>query len=277
MKQIFKALFVLCSFSLFTQCSDSGDPKVSLPKLSINDAAGEEGGVAVFTVSLSQEATEAVTFKYSTTHDTTTDTDFEAVNNETATISAGQSSVEITINLAADSDAESAEIFKVTLSSPELAELSDDFEGIGTINNKAQPYSLKVKIDGVQWTATQASDFFSPAFLGNSFAGYGHGAFSDSQLSFVFYDAPTGAKTYDIDALGASDNNHVGVYYSPTFFSSGMLGPVFNAQPGGEVVLTKYDVQNEIAEGTFNFTAKNPDTNETLEFTEGQFRIKIEY
>jgi hypothetical protein len=277
MNQIVKLLLALILILPLTQCSKSDDPKASLPKLSINDATGDEGGTAVFTVSLSQATTETVTFKYSTANITTVDADYEVVSGKTVTIAAGQTSVQIIINLIADTSIESVETFKVVLSSPEHAQLLSDVEGTGTINNKNAPYFLKVKIDGHQWTATFANDFFSAAFLDYSFAGYGTGSDFDSQLSFIFYAAPQGPKTYAIDALAASDINHVSVYYSPTFFSSGILGPYFNAQPGGQVILTKYDVVNKLAEGTFTFTGKNPATNQTHLFTEGQFRIKIEY
>jgi hypothetical protein len=276
MKQILKITLILFCIGLITQCSESDDPKVTLPTLSINDAAGEEGGPAVFTVSLSELSTEDVTFKYSTSHTTTTDADFAAAANETATIAAGELTVEIVIDLTADASSESSETFKVVLSAPENAELSNDVEGTGTVNNKAEVYFMSVKIDGHQWTATFASDFFSPTFIDFSFAGYGSGVDFDSQLSFIFFEAPTGPKTFGIEVLGASDNSHVSVYYSPNFFSNSISGPIFNAQPGGQVVLTKYDVQNAVAEGTFSFTAKNPSNNQTRVFTEGQFKIKID-
>jgi hypothetical protein len=277
MKSLFKTLAVVSCFTLFSHCSDNSDPGKNLPKLSIDDATAQEGADIVFTVSLSAASTETVSFSYTTAHGTTSDADFETVsNNGSVDIAPGQTSVEISISLNTDNETETAETFTVTLANPANAALSDDAVGNGTITNKAIPNVLKVKIAGQQWTATMANDFFAPSFIGHSFAGYGTGSFSDSQLSFIFFEEPTGPKTYQIESGGASDNDHVSIYYSPTFFSDGMLGPTYNGQAGGEFVLTKYDIGNGIAEGTFEFSAKNEDTNETLQFTEGAFRIKIE-
>jgi len=275
MKQVLKTLIVLTLVGVFTRCSDSADPKPDLPTLSINDAAAQEGEAAVFTVTLSKVSEKDVTVTYNTVNGTATDADYQTATNQILTIPAGDLTAEISLSASTDANDEDSETFKVVLSAPVNAELSDDIEGTGTINNKLF-YFLKVKIDGHQWTATQSGFFFAPAFIDNSFAGYGTGADSDSQLSFVFYEAPTGAKTFDIEELGASDNDHVSIYYSPTFFSSSGLGQVFNGQPGGTVVLTKYDVANAVAEGTFSFTGKDPDTNQTKTFTEGSFRIPIE-
>jgi hypothetical protein len=273
------ALAVVLTIVLFQGCSTSDpSPKTALPKLSISDAAGVEGDVAIFVVSMDTISTKAVSFKYSTSNGTTTDADYTTVAAQTATIPAGQKFVSLSIALKTDTDVESSETFKVTLAEPENAELSSDVEGLGTITNKpvAPVYFMKVKIGSHQWSATFADEFFSPSFIDNVFSGFGSGADFDTQIAFVFHDTPTGPKAYALELLGASDDDHVTVIYSPTFFSSNGLGPLFNAQPGGEVVLTRYDVANAVAEGTFKFTAINPDNNQKLEFTEGQFKIKIE-
>jgi hypothetical protein len=273
MKTYIRPLMIASLAILLMRCSDDAEPKKNLPKLSINDAAGQEGESALFTVTLSEASTETVSFGYVTTHGTTAEDDFETVGTKTTiSIAPGQTTAQITINLNTDDQDESAETFKVVLSDPANAELSDDIEGTGTINNVLL-FFMKVKIGTQQWIATQAG-FFYPEFFDNSFAGYGSGTFFDSQLAFVFYQTPTGPKTYAIEELSASDDDHVAVFYAPTFFSDGMLGPVYNAQPGGEVVLTKYDAVNGVAEGTFHFQAKN-ENNETLQFTQGQFRIII--
>lgn len=272
-----RPVFFLIPALIFSSCGDSdSEAEKSLPTLSINDAAGQEGGPAVFTVSLSTASTEKVSFTFTTVHETTSSADIvEVTTPQTIEINPGATSAELILDLKADSETEQSETFQVVLASPTNATLSDDNKGTGTVNNVAAPYFLKVKIDGQQWSATMMSDFFAPSFIGNSFAGYGAGSFNDSQLSFVFFEEPTGPKTYQIVVGGATNSNEVSVYYSPTFFSESGFGPIFNAQPGGEVVLTKYDVANAEAEGTFNFTAES-DEDQTLTFTEGQFRIPIE-
>jgi hypothetical protein len=149
-----------------------------------------------------------------------------------------------------------------------------DGEGIGTIVN-VLPVStnfMKVKIGTRQWAA---GGFFGFSFNGNTFAGYGAAAYSDSQLSFVFFEEPTGPKTYVIEENGATSNNGVSVYFSPEFFSGGFEGPVFIGLEGGEFNLTKYDVVNGMAEGTFEFVGEDQDGNQ-LEFTDGSFKAPIE-
>lgn len=278
MTRVIKNLIVLAMTVVMIQACDSTDPEPKvLPKISISDASGTEGGLVNFSITMDTTSAEDVTVKYSTSNGTATDADFSSPTAETLTIPAGTKTLTLSILLTPDTEQEASETFKVTLSDPRNAQLSSDAEAIGTIINKAvSDFFLKVKIGTHQWSATFLSDFFSPTFIDRSFAGYGSGTDSDSQLAFVFYEAPTGPKTYQIEDLMASDNNHVSVFYSPTFFSSGILGPSYNAQPGGEVKLTRYDVVNGVAEGTFKFTAINPDNNQKLEFTEGQFKIKIE-
>jgi hypothetical protein len=281
--RILRNLFAIVLTIVIAQGCDTNEPspkesKTPVPKLSISDASANEGSVATFVVSMDTTATEPVTFKYSTANGTATDADFTKVEGQSVTIPAGQRFASVSVTLKNDTEQEAAEIFKVTISDPHNAELSNDIQGVGTIINKpvAPTYFMKVKIGAHQWSATFDNAFFSPSFINNAFSGFGDGADFDTQLAFNFYETPTGPKTYEIAIISASDNDHVSVIYAPTFFSDSGLGPLFNAQPGGEVVLTRYDVENAVAEGTFKFTAINPGNNAKLEFVEGQFKIKIE-
>ncbi len=274
MRNLSKISLALLCLILAVRCgSDDPIPEKELPKLSINDGVGEEGFDLIFTVTLSEKSTDDVTFKYKTTNVTTSDGDLEVVSSPTlVTIAAGTTTAEITVALNTDTEDESSEKFKVVLSDPTNAELSSDAEGLGTINN-VMAFFMKAKIDGVQWIARQ-DDFFYPEFFDHSFAGYGTGSFFDTQLSFVFFESPTGPRSYEYDPNGASDGDHVGAYYSPTFFSSGLLGPTYYGQAGGVFELTKYDLTTYVAEGTFHFSAKGEDE-QVYQITEGSFRIKI--
>lgn len=278
MKTLLKISLVLCLLISITRCGGDKDdpaPEKKLPTLSINDAAGQEGTNAVFTVTLSEASTDPVTFKYKTTHGTTTDDDFVTVATATSvTILVGQTTAEISVALNEDTEDEGSEKFNVVISDPTNAELSADITGIGTINNvKAElQFFMTAKIDGDVWSAMQAG-FFEPEFIGITFGSYGDDL--DSQLSFVFFEDPSVPRTYETDPFWPPvDNDHVNVAYSPNFFSNPIDGPIFRAQPGGEFKITKFDKENGVAEGTFHFTAKD-DAGNVHEVTDGKFRSKI--
>ena len=103
-------------------------------ELSIGDASVEEGGMARFEVRLAPSNDQTVTVAYSTTDGTAAaGTDYTA-QSDTLTFPASQTAVTMTISVQTtdDTERESDEHFRVTLSSPSGATLNDD-TGEGTI------------------------------------------------------------------------------------------------------------------------------------------------
>ena len=109
---------------------DSND----LPRATIADTQAVEGaGSAEFTVTLSHASTAPITFLYSTTDDTATDTgDYVAISDSTLTVAANNTSATFTVMLRDDTISESDETFSVSLRNPSGATLIDD-ESVATI------------------------------------------------------------------------------------------------------------------------------------------------
>ncbi|HEY0742168.1 MAG TPA: Calx-beta domain-containing protein [Chryseosolibacter sp.] len=273
MKILFR-IALLLNFSLFlTHCSED-EPKV-LPTLSLDDATANEGGELLFTITLDKPSTDTVVVHYKTQDVTTSANDYFAVANALKVkINPGLTTATVGISSKTDASQESDETFAIILSEPKNATIADG-EGVGTIKNSAVQtvsYFMKAKIGTQQWNA-KVGGFFGAAFIGNTFAGYGTD--NDSQLSFIFKKDPPTAGAYGLEEIMATANDKVAVFYSPKFFSEGMLGQTFNGQPGGQVVITKYDATAKIVEGTFSFTGKD-NNGTTLQVTEGSFKVPIE-
>ena len=278
MKNLLKIILSLSIIVFLTNCSDSDDPKKILPQLSIDDVTAKEGEVLQFTISLNEISSDTIKVRYRAEDVTTVaGSDYYDVDaTAQIEINPGETSVKIYIISKTDAIAEGDEILKIILSSPVNADILDG-EGIGTIQNKTVAtvnYFLKAKIDGKQWTAQTGSIFgFGYSDFNSSIVGYGTDG--DSQLSFIFSDTPT-AKTYGIETVSASDENHVSVFFSPNLFSSSGLGASYMAQPGGQVIVTKFDVIGGVVEGTFSFTATDSDTGISKVFTEGTFKVPFD-
>ncbi len=103
--------------------------------LTINDVAvNENAGNAVFTVTLSAAAADAVTVQYATADNTAlAGSDYTATSG-TLTIPAGSTSGTISVPVNNDALIELAENFYVNLSSPSANATITDSQGIGTIN-----------------------------------------------------------------------------------------------------------------------------------------------
>ncbi len=106
--------------------------------LTINDVTVTEpfsGTIAAtFTVTLSPASASTVTVNYATADNTATNPADYATNNGTLNFTAGQTSKTVTVNVNADSLAESTETFFVNLSGASGAIITDA-QGIGTIQN----------------------------------------------------------------------------------------------------------------------------------------------
>lgn len=276
MRFMHKLLFTITVALALVACSKSNDPTIKtttpLPKISINDATGAEGSSLTFTVTLSEISSDTVKFSYQTQNGSATAADYTTVSVPmVAKINPGQTTTIISISAKTDALNESDETFNVELSNAKNCDIVDG-EGIGTITNvTAITYFFKAKINGVQWNAI-IGGFFGAEVIGNVIGTYGTDG--DSQLSFIFYNDPTGPKTYGMEELGATSDANISVYYTPHFFSSGGAGTTWNGQPGGTFVFTSFNTSTKIAEGTFSFTGK-ASNGTTVQITEGSFKIPI--
>jgi Calx-beta domain len=107
------------------------------PTISIGDATATEGGNAVFTVSLSNPSSTQVTVDYSTTHGSTSPSDFAnlAQLSGTVTFAPGDTSEQITIATLEDTTDEPDESFVVSLANASLNASILDGSGAGTIDD----------------------------------------------------------------------------------------------------------------------------------------------
>jgi hypothetical protein len=92
---------------------------LSIANVTMVEGTGTTPTAFVFTVTLSNPASSPVAFNVTTGGGTATaGTDYTAVSGQQFTIPAGQTSVQVTVNVVADSVAEANETFDVTLSNP---------------------------------------------------------------------------------------------------------------------------------------------------------------
>ena len=129
-----------------TITDNDGVPSLSIDDMTVTEAVG--GVDAVFTVTLSNPASTAVTVSYATSNGSgtgaaTAGSDYTAISATTLTIGANTLTGTITIRVLDDLVDEPSETFTVTLSSPSGATVADD-EGIGTITDNDGVPSLSI-------------------------------------------------------------------------------------------------------------------------------------
>ena len=114
-----------------------------LPTVSIGDAEVNEGGTALFKVTLNAASQEVVTVGYETRNGTArAGSDYDAVNG-TLTFPAGTTEQTILVQTKEDNAYEGDETFTVRLSGPNRATI-DDGTGDGTITNDDVPPKLSI-------------------------------------------------------------------------------------------------------------------------------------
>jgi len=128
------------------------DDSAPTPTLTINDVSKAEGNSGTtaftFTISLSAASSNPVSVTYTTANGTAlVGSDFTAVSS-TVTIPAGQTSVQVTINVIGDTNVEPDETFLVNLTAPIGATLGDG-RGVGTIVNDDTANLPTLKINDV--------------------------------------------------------------------------------------------------------------------------------
>jgi hypothetical protein len=109
----------------------------SIPTLSIDDVTVAEnvaGGLATFTISLSQAVVCDVDVTVNTSNGTAGSSDFTAVSSVVKTITAGNTSVTVDVAITNETILEADETYYVNLSSPVNAAILDA-QGLGTITN----------------------------------------------------------------------------------------------------------------------------------------------
>ena len=129
-----------------TITDNDGVPSLSIDDMTVTEAVG--GVDAVFTVTLSNPASTAVTVSYATSNGSgtgaaTAGSDYTAISATTLTIGANTLTGTITVRVLDDLVDEPSETFTVTLSSPSGATVADD-EGIGTITDNDGVPSLSI-------------------------------------------------------------------------------------------------------------------------------------
>ena len=123
----------------------------------------------------------------------------------------------------------------------------------GSIATSEDGYYMKAKINGKQWTA---DGMMSPKVAGRII-----GYFNGESISLP-YDLRNMAEG---NKITFSENN------ATDLFTNDDVG-IWGGRKG-EMLVTKAD--DKFAEGTFHFTASASSTNNTLEVTDGFFRIPI--
>ena len=159
--------YVECDLSKALRISingSEGTPPLLFLNMSDGRAVVGEGSAVEFTVTLSREATDAVTVEYSTSDGTATadvnatdGQDYTPVFGQTLTIAAGETEGKISVSTGDDTAYEDNETFTLTLSAPSLnARLGSVFTATGTIiNNDADLAPLPAAPQGLTATANE--------------------------------------------------------------------------------------------------------------------------
>ena len=119
----------------------------------------------------------------------------------------------------------------------------------GTVPTTADGYTMRAKINGQEWAATEMMPPEVPSRI--------IGSNNDDYISFP----------YDRRNMVVGDKIKFGDRTSPDMF---MLGELWGAKTG-EIEITK--VEQNYAEGKFFFTASQTNSEKTVAVTDGFFRV----
>ena len=203
--------------------------------ITINDiTVNENAGNAVFTVTLSAAAADAVTVQYATANNTATSGSDYTATSGTLTIPAGSTTGSISVPIINDTAIELAETFFVNLSSPSAQANITDSQGIGTINvdekttitinditvnenagnavftvtiNPVAQSAVSVNYATANGTATAGSDYTATSGTLSIAAGSTTGTIS---VPIIDDTAVENAETFVVNLSGASDNATIG-------------------------------------------------------------------
>ncbi|HWS99557.1 MAG TPA: Calx-beta domain-containing protein [Pyrinomonadaceae bacterium] len=140
--------FVPASKSVANLSADQLSVNFSVPSLSVNNITTTEGNTgettATFTVKLTPASTQAVKVKYATANQTAlAPGDYTALALTEVTFAPGETSKPVAVKIKGDALDEANETFRLLLSAPVGAVISDN-EGVCTITDNDLPPSLKV-------------------------------------------------------------------------------------------------------------------------------------
>jgi len=116
--------------------------------------------------------------------------------------------------------------------------------------------NYSAKVEGTLWSASiMTATHFRDGNLTMITAG---GSYTSDQISLDFIGSGTGTFIMNDDNMGS-------VNIGNTSFTS-----MFSSSPVGQIVITKYDVENKLISGTFYFNGEDMDGN-AYHVTEGKF------
>lgn len=276
-------------------CEELEEATADGPAVSISDAQAREGKTMMFTISLSKPISQAVTIRYGTTDVTADEDDYmKLTGTYSLTLQANQTSANIYITTKEDNLDEDDETFLVVISNAVNASIADG-EGTGTIINSAtgeEDDNNDGGDDGDDGGDTGSGDdlFITATIAGTAWKGNSGNILANfsiyivtlgifgtdgSQLSVLFNQSPKGIKTYGVDAaawLYPDSDDDVTASYSTDPYSVAV--PFYYAKTG-EFVITAFDADTNVAEGTFSFTMEDENEN-TISVTDGAFRLPVE-
>ncbi|MBE9011872.1 VCBS repeat-containing protein, partial [Pseudanabaenaceae cyanobacterium LEGE 13415] len=118
----------------------------AFPILSVSPATVQEGGILVFTVSLSEVSDEVITVDVATSNGTATtgDSDYTAIATRTLTFNPNTLTQTIEVQTTADNKREPDETITLTLSNPVNGTIAETATAIGTIENDDQRPTVSI-------------------------------------------------------------------------------------------------------------------------------------
>lgn len=279
MKRIYWLSLSLLLFA-FGCSKDEDVVPAFLPDIEIRGAATvEEGSSVILSLSLDSISEQSVSIDYIIESGTAVQADVQGYGeNKTITFLPGEKNKTMTIQILSDSEEEDDEAFMIKFSNAKNGKLSTQELTI-TIKNKSTDtggetatYYMEVMLGTNSWKSL-IGGFFGASMMKsvNSIGGYGSGANFDSKLTFLA-DEMYAVGTYNIKKYSAP--GEVGLAFSPTFFSSNMMGIVYWGFEG-ELIIESVDLDNNVASGTFSGKVKDDDGN-IIELTNGKFFVPIE-
>ena len=211
------------------------------PSLSIGDVTvAENGGAAVFTVSLDIASGETVTVDYATGDDSATAGPDYTADTGTLTFDPGDLSKTISVTIKDDSTGEGSEAFTVTLSNASNASIGDG-SATGTITDNEQTPTLSI----ADASATEGSPVAFTVTLSPVAAG----------------DVTVGYATSD--GTATTDTNHAdGADYTAPAANASLTIPA--GQGSATISVPTGDDQVFEADETFTLTLSGPSSNAVL-------------
>ncbi|MGD1700197.1 Calx-beta domain-containing protein, partial [Dapis sp. BLCC M229] len=114
--------------------TDNDQPSITIDDITVD----ESGGTATFALTLDQVSSQDITLDYNTTDDTAINPDDYTAISDSLTITAGETTATVTVDIVDDNLVEDAETFNLNLSNAVNATISDN-QATATITDNDQP------------------------------------------------------------------------------------------------------------------------------------------